>query len=84
MGDKDEDAFKAVVEIVSDVVMEHPSTTFDVTVADCLKLRNFYAKLQSIVLDIKTNVSCLKIRAINIANKTRQVASILVAHMQGI
>ena len=58
MAEKDEDDFKEVVKTVYDVVMEHPSITFDVTIAECLKLRNFY-RVTSLMIFCQVHISAI-------------------------
>ena len=50
MNDSDEDEFDIIVKTVNDIVMDHPSITFDVTIAERLKLRNFYLVIVSLLM----------------------------------
>ena len=50
MADSDEDKFDIIVKTVYDIVMDHPSITFDVTIAERLKLRNFYLVIVSLLM----------------------------------
>ena len=42
MSNDEGDDIDIIVRTVSDAVIDHPSITFDVTVADRLKLKTFY------------------------------------------
>ena len=42
MSNDEKDVIDIIVRAVHDVAMEHSSIEFDVTVAHCLKLKNFY------------------------------------------